>query len=739
MPGIVPVPVAIALGLVGLGLLLRRPRWRCAAALLFGTGLTCLHLAAAMQARLPHALEGVDLQVQGTVVGLPRADASGTRFEFRVDAAHGDAAALTGRLLRLGWYRSGPVPAPGSRWALTLRLKRPRGGVNPGGFDAERHALDRGIAATGYVRDVATNRALAPGGGVDALRAALSDAIARAVDAPEARFVQALAVGDTRGLDDDDWTVLRATGITHLIAISGLHVGIVAGFGALLARLLYRLVPGLGLRLPLPQAAALAALAAASGYTALAGFALPTVRTLLMIAAALAAVLLRRAFSGAQSLALALIAMLLADPLAVLNAGFWLSFLGVAWLLWCLPQAWRVSPLHALLSAQGVSTLGLLPLTVWFFGQASVAGPLANLVAVPWVSFVVVPVALAGTALALFAEAWGAPLFALSAWLMQALWLLLEPLAALRGSLVYLPDASPAAFGLALLGALWLLLPRGVPGKPLALLLLLPLLWPARLQPPHGEADIVLLDVGQGLSVLVRTRQHALLYDAGPSYPAGADLGASAVVPALRGLGVARLDRMVLSHGDNDHAGGAEAVRRVFPPSRSLVQRREPQADETPCLAGMRWTWDGVAFEVLHPPPLFPYFGNDSSCVLRIETADGSVALLPGDISETIESRLRRMHPDALDADLLIVPHHGSATSSSGAFIDAVSPQLALVASGHRNRFGLPRAEVLARYRRRGIALLDTAAAGAVHVRLGGGVHVREARRIDRPRPWREE
>ena len=729
----------VALLLAGLLFFFRRPRWRGLAAVLVGFGWACLQAGSAMQARLPVELEGVDVQVQGRVVGLPTRSATNIRFEFAVEQGAGPAGVLAGRTLRLGWYRGTVVPAPGSRWALSLRLKRPRGSVNPGGFDYERYALERRIAATGYVRESPGNRELAPASGIDALRASLSDAIARAVDAPRARFVQALAVGDTRGLDDADWDILRATGIAHLIAISGLHVGLVAGFGALLARLTYRLTPPLGLRLPLPQSAALMALVAATGYTALAGFALPTVRTLLMIAAALFAVLLRRAFVPTQAFALALVATLLVDPLAVLNAGFWLSFLGVAWLMWCLPNAVAISPWRMLLSAQGVMTLGLLPLTVWFFGQASIAGPLANLIAVPWVSFVVVPVALAGTALGLLAEPWGAPLFQLSAWLMQGLWLLLEPLAALRGALVYLPDTAPLDFALALAGAFWLLLPRGVPGKALAAVLLVPLLWPADTRPAPGDAELVLLDVGQGLSLLVRTREHTLLYDAGPAFPGGLDMGEAAVVPALRGLGVAHLDMLMLSHADNDHAGGADAVKRALPPARVLVSRRIPAPDEAACETGGRWQWDGVAFEILHPPARFPYLGNESSCVLRIETADGAVALLPGDISATIETRLLREHAAALDADVLLVPHHGSATSSGAAFLDAVSPQLALFATGHRNRFGFPREEVLQRYRARGIGIVDTASAGAVRMRLDRhGARVVASWRRDRPRPWRE-
>jgi competence protein ComEC len=726
-----------ALAILALAIWIGLPRWRLPAALLAGFALTAAHGSLALQARLPHAFEGRDLVVSGRVGGLPQSAPGHARLDFVVEAGEGEAAELKGRRLRLGWYGQAAVPAPGSRWQLTVRLKRPRGAINPGGFDFERHALERRLAATGYVREDPRNRELAPGGGIHALRQRVSEAIAAGVGMPRGRFVQALAVGDTRALDERDWEVLRATGIAHLIAISGLHVGLVAGFGALLVAGFYRLLPRAGLHLPLPQGAALAAMLAAGAYTALAGFALPTVRTLLMIGAALLAVLLRRRIDTWQSFALALLAVLFVDPLSLLGAGFWLSFLGVAWLLWCLPRENRQGPARLLLDAQAVMSLSLLPLTVWFFGQASVVGPLANLVAVPWISFVVVPVALAGTAFALVSPMLGAPFFVAAAALMQGLWFGLERIADLRGAFVYLPPPDPAVFALALLGAFWLLLPRAVPGKALALLLFVPLLWPRQAIPAHGEAELWLFDVGQGLSLLVRTREHALLYDAGPAYAGGLDMGEAAVLPALRALGVSRLDRYIESHGDNDHAGGSDAVLRAFDPPQ--VYASDPRrADARRCVGGERWSWDGVEFALLHPPPHFPYLGNDSSCVLSIRVA-GAAVLVPGDISELIEARLQRDHAADLRAEVLVVPHHGSRTSSSAGFIAAVDPQVGLIGVGHRNRFGLPREDVLARYVAADVALHDTAAGGALRLRLGpdGPGPVQHWREVQ-PRFWRE-
>ena len=367
---------------------------RIPVALVFGISWACLFGQLALEQRLPTLLDNQIFSITGEVIGLPQADQNSVRFDFHVTQS--PQAELIGKKVRLGWYRQTQVPAPGSQWQFEATLKRPRGVLNPGGFDREQSALEQRIAANGYVRDSGSARQISPGQGVDCLRSRISDRIAIALPDGRARFVQALALGDTRALSDDDWATLRATGLTHLIAISGFHVGLVAGFGALLLLGVYRLFPQLGNRWPRPQAAALAAMLFALGYTALAGFALPTVRTLLMIAVVLLAKLLRRPMRGVDAFALAMIAILLFDPLSVLAPGFWLSFLGVGWLLWCLPHERDAGVIKPFLQAQGVAVLGLLPLTVWFFGQASLPGPLTNLIGIPWISLVVVPTALLG-------------------------------------------------------------------------------------------------------------------------------------------------------------------------------------------------------------------------------------------------------------------------------------------------------------------------------------------------------
>lgn len=735
-PALPPTWLGALLSVAAALAFVRFPPFRVLAAGALGVAWACTVGQAVMDSRLSPSQDGADLRLAGRVSGLPVQEPESVRFDFLVDG--GDVGAPIGRTVRLGWYGAPPQFVPGSRWLLVVRLKRPRGVLNPGGHDFEKSALVQRLAATGYVRDVHRARRLEGGRGVDAWRDRIAAAIEHALPEGRGRFVRALAIGDTRALTDSDWETLRATGLTHQIAISGFHVGMVAGFGALLMSGLFRLFPGWGRRLPRPQATALAALAFAAAYTALAGFALPTVRTLLMIAAVLLARLLRRPQSGADAFALATIAVLVFDPLSVLTPGFWLSFAGVAWLLWCLPHERAPSWWRPFLEAQGVSVLGLLPLTVWFFGQASLPGPLANLIGIPVISLVVVPLSLLGLAASSVSATAAGALWQASAWIMERLWWLLEHMASWPAATVWFPEPGLLALALAVIAAFWLLLPRGTPAKGLALLLFVPLLWPDLHPPAAGEVDVDIIDVGQGLAVLVRTEHHALLFDTGPASARGLDMGEAAVLPALRALGVDRLDALVVSHGDNDHAGGLAAVRRANPTAPIRAPDGWAKADMGLCQSQVAWRWDGVAFRFLHPPPLFPYLTNDSSCVLRIESR-GHIVLLPGDIGRHVETRLVREQAKALRADLLLAPHHGSDTSSSDDFVAAVRPAWVVFATGAGNRFGLPREDIVQRYRLAGARDRDTARTGALRFRLDGqGVTLRSSRRQDQRRYWRE-
>ncbi|WP_265310108.1 DNA internalization-related competence protein ComEC/Rec2 [Stenotrophomonas sp. SRS1] len=738
-PRLLPLGWGVAAAAFGIVSWILPGRFRLLGAVLFGIGWAAVHGHAGLAQQLPPGGPAVDHALHGRVISLPQHGPGGTRFLFRVDEGATMPTELRGRDLALGWYDGFRGAADdrrrtlraGERWSLTVRVRPPRGRVNPGGFDAEGYALRQRVAGSGYVREPAQAHPLGEPTGLPAWRERMANAIARAIQGDGRRFVQALALGDTRGLSQADWDDLRALGVTHLVAISGFHVGVVAGVAALLAGGLWRCLPMLGLYVPRPMGAAAAAVAGAALYAAAAGFALPTVRTLLMIAVVATARCSRRRATVAQSLSLAALAMLLFDPLAVLAPGFWLSFAGVLWLIWCLPgreQGW----LRGFLGAQGVATVALLPLTVALFGQASRAGPLVNLVAIPWWTMVVVPLALLGTALEALIDGAGRWPWQLAAWCFEASWWLFGFAARSELSLWWLPQSSRWALISALFGVFWLLLPRGSGGRVPALLLCLPLLWPARHGPAEGEVELLVMDVGQGLAVAVRTRRHTLLYDTGPGADDGFDAGERIVVPTLRALGQGRLDRIMISHDHRDHTGGLRGVRRSFPDALLQAPPDALRGRASACHAGQSWQWDGVTFRVLHPPRDEPQSINDSSCVLRLETSQGAI-LLAGDIEKRSEALLVQHHAALLAAEAVLVPHHGSASSSTPAWVAAVAPRLAIVSAGHRNRFGHPRAEVVARWQAIGAEVLSTADSGAVRVWLGReGLQVREQRVFER-------
>lgn len=712
---------------------LRWPLAGCLLAAVAGFALAAGEGQRRLAVRLDAVLEGEELDIQGHVASLPIREERSLRFDFEVEAGVRGAPRL-----RLSWYGRESGLRPGDCLALVVRLKRPRGVVNAAGFDAERHALAQGIAATGYVVRKRA-RACRPRFDLDLPRAALADGIDAALPAGRIRAtVKGLAIGDTRELSDADWDLFRATGTTHLIAISGLHVGLAGAVGAGLAWALWWLWPAVGLQLPRPQSMAIGALLSAGAYTLIAGATLPTLRTWITLAAMLAGVLSRREVGWWTRYALALVAVLLFDPLALLSAGFWLSFGAVAWLIIAFGRHWRPQSRWRLwLLPQLGLTLALLPLSLAFFQQASLAAPLVNLFAVPWVTFVVVPVLLLAL-LAVPLPSLAGPLWQLAA----ALLIPFDSLVVLASDWPLgrwtLPVPTPLVWVLVLAGTSCALAPRGWPGRALGAFALLPLLWPRGEMLPAGSFELALLDVGQGQAALVRTAEHALLVDTGPGFPEGGDLGDRVLAPALAQFGVRALDQLIVSHDDLDHAGGTASLRRRLPIADIATSAPGAIPGSRACLAGERWSWDGVDFEILHPPPTLPYLGNESSCVLRIEAPGGSV-LIPGDIGEVIEGRLVREQAERLDVDLLIAAHHGSAGSSSAAFLSAVSPTEVWYSAGHRNRFRFPREEVRARAQAVGAVQWNTATEGALTRRFGPARKARTTGvRREAPRWWRE-
>ena len=677
-------------------------------------------------------LEGRDLAVVGVVSSLPSIMERGARFELEVEGAEGDARLP--RKILLSWYGAAPEeegaapPAAmihaGERWALTVRLRRPHGLVNPHGFDYEAWLLERGIGATGYVRMRPEPRRMgtrnSPLDGIERLRDAVRDRFNAVLGAtPSAGILAALAVGDQRAISREEWQLFNRTGVTHLMSISGLHVTLVSGLVAWLVATLWRRVPALALRLPARKAAALAAIVGALGYTLIAGYGVPAQRTFWMVSVVAVALWSGRISSPWRTLALALAAIVLMDPWAPLSPGLWLSF-GAVLLIFYSAAGWSEpgSRLWQWGRIQWAITVGLAPAALLLFGQLSVAGPLANAVAIPLVSVVITPLALIAALVPVDA------LLELCALLVQWLLEFLEWCAALPGALwqQHVPPAWAVATALA--GAAWLLAPRGIPWRAAGLALMAPAFVVAPAAPAAGEAWITTFDVGQGLGVLVRTARHALLYDAGPTYGTESDSGSRVVVPALRGEGLARLDTVVLSHEDNDHIGGALSVLESFEVGELVsslgaahpLNTLAPQARR--CLADDLWQWDGVRFELLHPTPETPGGRrNNLSCVLRVSAGEGSV-LITGDIERAAEAQMLA-GGRAPRSDVLLVPHHGSRTSSTADFIAAVQPAWAVVPVGYRSRFGHPNPEVLERYRAAGAQLVRTDRDGAVSIGLG--------------------
>jgi competence protein ComEC len=708
------------LALPFLSLALRRPAWRGAAAVALCGALAVLQVDDRLADRVPVALDGETLELLVSVASLPDATPRRTRFEAVVEAGP-----LAGRRLAAAWYSAAPPPRAGERWRLTAQVRRPRAHLNPGAADLEAAWFERGIDGLATVRAGRREAPAAPG--VLAARAAIVGRIDAACGARTSAcgVVGGLAVGRTAGIDDPTWRALRRTGTVHLVAISGLHVTLLGSVAALLAFALARRSAALVARVPAQVVAATVGLAVASGYALLAGASLPTRRTVLMLAVVAAAALLRRPAPARQVLAAALFAVLLVDPLAVLAPGFWLSFAGVALLVLCVAER---GPLQGALAAQGVASVGLAPILLAAFGTVPLVAPLANLVAIPAFNLLLVPLALAGCVLTPLAPAAADACFRLCATLVDAGLPALVALGEATPELVRGP-AGDAALALAALGTAWALAPRGVPGRALGATLWLPLLCAApRLAP--GEFDARVLDVGHGLAVVVTTRNHTLVYDTGPGGFDG-DAAGWAVEPTLAALG-RRPELIVVSHDDRDHAGGIARLAASYP---AAGWRVGGGLEGPSCRAGQRWGWDGVEFELLHPPSAGAP-GNDGSCVLRIAAPSGAL-LLPGDVEQDGEAALLA-HGDALRADALVAPHHGSATSSSPAFVAAVAPRLVVHPAGWRNRWGFPRAAVVARYRAAGARQLVTGRDGAIDLRFRLDRPPQALRARDEGRVWRE-
>ena len=518
-------------------------------------------------------------------------------------------------------------------------------------------------------------------------------------------------------IDRVDWDVFRATGVAHLMSISGVHITMFAWAAVWVVGWLWRRSTRLCLICPAPSAALVGGILLASTYAIFSGWGVPSQRTIGMLCTVGLLKLSGRTWPWPQVWLLALGMIVAADPWALLQAGFWLSFVAVG-VLFATDSgdgdaATQGVQAHAraLFREQWVVTMALTPLSLLLFNQVSVVGLLANALAIPWVTLVLTPLSMLGV---LWAPLWDA-----AAWAVAGMTWVLRVLAALPFATLWVAAAPLWAAAAGVAGGALLAMPWPWRVRALGMPLLLPvLLWQSP-RPELGQFELLAADIGQGNAVLVRTAGHALVYDAGPRFSRESDAGHRVLVPLLRALGE-RVDTLVLSHRDTDHTGGAAAVLATQPKAQLLssiaddhfLQALRPAQR---CEAGQRWEWDGVRFAVLHPLAADYEAGrktNAMSCLLRISNG-AHTALLAGDIELAQEARLSA-NPESIKADLLLVPHHGSKTSSSAVFLDAVAPHFALVQSGYRNRFGHPADVVIDRYQEREIEVRDSPHCGAM-------------------------
>ena len=714
-------------------------RSRVAVALLIGIAWAWLSAHARLADDLDPSLEGVDLLVRGYVASMPAAVAEDPQFDFDViDPEPGVPARI-----RLSWYDASARPAPGEPWQLLVRLKRRHGFANPGGYDYEAQLFRQGIGGTGYVRDDERNSLLAAPSAAYAvlrIRAWIAQRIHAAVgDEPMLGILQGLAVGETQAMTAAQWRVLSATGLTHLMAISGLHITMIAALAAWAGGQIVRWRGAQRRGWTAIDGQVVCGLLAALIYSLLAGMSVPTQRTLAMLCIAFGVRALRRDWGIAPTLAVALLAVLLIDPFAPLAPGAWLSFGAVAVILLATSgRRAREGVLGNFTRVQLAVTVGLTPAVIAAFGALSLASPLTNAFAVPLFTLLIVPAVLAGTLLSALWLPAGALVLEAVARVLDWIWPLLEWVASWPWALWHFP-ALPFVVQIALLiGALAFVLPGIAPSRIAATLLCLPaILWRPD-TPRHGEFFLATLDVGQGLATVIRTQSHVAVFDTGPAFRSGRDTGEMVVLPYLRSQGIRRIDTLVISHGDMDHQGGMRSVLSGIPVDDLLIGPSvsdPPSRTSTICARGQRWSWDGVAFEILHPVAGQSSGDNDTSCVLRIAGSGGS-ALLTGDIQRDSEAML--VSAGLQRADIVVAPHHGSRTSSTQAFVEATAPQVVLFAAGYRNRWGFPKADIVERWRAGHAAVFSTPESGALEIEVTrtGPEPVREFRK-DQPRYWR--
>lgn len=696
-------------------------------------GFTWAHFQAyaLLKHRLPETYIGKDIAVVGHIASLPKSDERKIRFEFDIDKVLEPDLNIAPTRVRLSWYpkrgeKTSDQIQVGDKWQFTVRLKPPRNFSNPGGFNYSGWLLQKKILSTGYIRNrsetklIGSNLSSYP---IQRLRQYIRSLILSSnVDDHFQPFLRALVIGDRSDMKTEDWAVLKNTGTVHLMAISGLHIGLIAGLMFFISRVIWSAIPFLTLRFAAPRAAAILAWLSAFFYAALAGFSLPTVRALIMLSFVLLAFVLKKQIRPSVVLSSAVLVVLILDSFAVLSVSFWLSFSAVALIYYFIHLQGSGQPkLKRWFVLQLVISLGLLPLTIQFFQQAPIISPFANLIAVPVVGFIIVPLGFLGAFALLIHPETGNTILSIASQVFNSLWNVLEWASTLPVSTFTFSTPSMPTLLLACTGFLFLVLPSVFKVRMLAIIFLLPLFFPYHETPSKGEALLTVLDVGQGLATVIQTQHHVMVFDTGPRFSQRFDTGRAVVLPFLNEKGVRKLDALLISHGDNDHIGGAESILSAMNVDEIVtsVPGKIPQHLSRRCERGQQWLWDGVKFEILHPD-VSDYSNalseNNLSCVLQV-TSKSQTFLLTGDIEKEAEALLIDRYQGKLASDILIAPHHGSKTSSSQGFITSISPKTIIIPAGWRNRYQFPHQTVLKTYAREKSVVLNTAQQGAITAR----------------------
>jgi competence protein ComEC len=657
------------------------------------------------------------ITVIGTIGSVPEAQSRTLRFDFI--PKDNEQLSLPSKI-RLSWYRPYPKElSAGQQWQLNVKLKPPFGMMNPGGFDYEGWLFQQGIGATGYIKksDHNIKTANPPPWHLNAFRQTLADKIKQQLpNSKNIGLIQGLLVGIKHHITHEQWQILRQSGTSHLLAISGLHIGLAATIGFYLFSLLWSIRASHLIWLPAKQVGAIGAISLALIYAALAGFSIPTQRALIMVFVFMIALITRKTVPNSQLLAIAALIILVIDPIAVISPGFWLSFFAVTIIIFISQHRFPI-PKWQWIRVHFFIAFGLTPLLLFFFSQTSLIAPIANIVAVPFVSLVIVPLLLLTSALSLLWPAASHIGFALIDKLFQVLTQGLSALAILPYSNWDITLPSPfALFSLTFATGL-LLLPKGLPGKNVAFLGFLPLIFPSNNPIKHDEFSLTLLDVGQGLSSVIQTQHHTLVFDTGAKFSERFNAGEAVLIPFLKKNGINHIDKLIISHSDNDHLGGARSLLSEIAATTILTSQINVLPNAEPCLAGHSWQWDNIHFELLNPLPNQIGSDNNLSCVLKVSNQEHSL-LLTGDIEKLSEQKLIQRYPKKLASTVLIAPHHGSKTSSTQAFINAVKPKIVLFPAGFLNRYHFPNQAVLKRYIDKGSEIYSTAESGAISVQF---------------------